>query len=172
MPKLFLIEEFKLYGKVGFYTIRDEQKQDSETDNFIQRFFDKNHPNHQVGFYDDLTIILEWIEQIGKRGFGICSLRHENEAKALPPNHVSAKDLLYLGKRKGKLRLYCIPLPPGVMLLCGGGIKTSPKVQDSPDVLPHFRLANQIASKITEDLTTQELIVEDVKLKGNMEIWL
>ncbi|MDX2250598.1 MAG: hypothetical protein SF052_27700 [Bacteroidia bacterium] len=172
MAKLFLIEEFKIYERVGFYTIRDDNNQDSETDNFIQRFFDKNHSNYQAGYYNDLTLILTWIEQIGNRGLGICSLRHENVAKALPPSQISAKDLSYLGTRKGKLRLYCIPLPPGIMILCGGGLKTSQKVQDSPDLLRHFRFANKIATEITNSLVNGELAVEDIKLKGNMEIWL
>ncbi|MEZ4825745.1 MAG: hypothetical protein R3C61_05540 [Bacteroidia bacterium] len=172
MKNIFLIEEFKFYEKTHFYTIRDENKADSETDLFIKRFFEENASGFQNDYYDDLTLILEWIRQIGKRGMKICSLRHENDAKALPPDKILPADLLYLGRNRGKLRLYCIPLPPGVIILCGGGLKTSQKVQESPDLIAHFRLANQIAKKITEALISQEITIERGKLQGLMEIWI
>ena len=41
MNRITLIEEFKCFKKVTFYTLRDEDNKLSETDKFIERFMNE-----------------------------------------------------------------------------------------------------------------------------------
>jgi len=168
----FLIEEFDFGEKVHFYTIRREGAELSETDKFIRRFYDPEASTFSPGYGGDLQDILVWIEQIGQRGMGICSLKFENAASALPPKKVFVSDLQTA--RNPKLRLYCIVLPPSIIILCGGGIKTSQTSQEGSDTQRPFRQADQIGKKITEMITARELFHNDEtkSLEGELEIWL
>ena len=51
--------------------------------------------------------------------------------------------------------LYCIRINENIVILLNGGGKTSQKVQDSPDLLPKFRLANKISEAVTKSLSTR-----------------
>lgn len=172
VPHCFLIEEFKAYEKVSFYTIRKEDEEESETDRFIGTFFDPKHPKFKTGYQAALYDLLIWIEEIGKRGMDVCSLRFENEANALPPDQVRDRNLFHLKASSPPLRLYCIPIRPDVMILCGGGVKTSQKLADSPDLRPHFLLANRLAKAITQKITEQDIRNEAGNLVGDLEVWI
>ncbi len=164
------IEVFQSFEEVGFYTIRQEGQEESETDRMILRFGEEEHHTYIEGYQEDFDDIINWIEQIGIRGLHICRLRHENEAHALPPNRSFAGDLTIVGGNR--LRLYCIQLSPQILVLCGGGIKEGQTVQESPDLGEAFRLANKVAKKITEKISQQEIRIHFQELIGDLEIWL
>ena len=67
--------------------------------------------------------------------------------------------LQWIGKEKvinhhrdvpNNLRLYCVCVSEQIVILANGGIKTSQKVQDSSEVLQHFRFANAMSKQISE----------------------
>lgn len=164
------IEIFELLEEVSFYTIRQDEATDSETDLFIGRFIEKTVPDYEAGYEEEMADILNWIEQIGLRGLHICQLRHENEASALPPNRSYVGDIAMIGENR--LRLYCVQLSPQIVILCGGGIKTGQTVQESPHLLSAFRLANKIARETTTKITQREIQIDGRELSGDLEIWL
>lgn len=152
--------------------VRDEEKELSETDAFWARFSDPDYLHYQKGYKDAFDHLNTWIEEIGKQGLEVCVLRHEDEAKGLPPKLIKDKNLKFLQTYQPKLRLYCVPFPPGIIILCGGGIKTSQKNEDSPDILPHLRLAKNIARELTRKLIHKEIWIEGNTLNGDLELWL
>ena len=63
MKSIIIIEEFKTFEVVNFYTIRFEDQELSETDRFLKRIKEE-----YTEYHEDLDIILNWISEVGKRG--------------------------------------------------------------------------------------------------------
>jgi hypothetical protein len=59
-----------------------------------------------------------------------------------------------------ELRLYCVCVTEKVVILANGGVKTSQKVQDSPDLLPHFRFVNEMSKQITVAIRDKDIKIE------------
>lgn len=62
-----------------------------------------------------------------------------------------------LGDDYCRLRLYCVRLSNQVVILANGHLKTGRTVQDSPDLLTHFRFANKMAQQLIELMGSGEL---------------
>lgn len=97
---------------------------------------------------------MSWLEQIGdtigasidyKIG-GKSLFRHERSAFALPPAFVG-----------GKLRLYCHVLNESVAFLFSGGVKTTRRAQDCPNVAKHFQLANVLSDELDRAIKEGEI---------------
>lgn len=167
MPQFVTIEEFYTYEKVGFYSIRIEDNELMETEKFYQRFM--NDEKYKEEFSD----LIAWIEHIGEiEGAAPELFRDEEDAQALPPEFRQIERRAMLKQIGYSLRLYCLRLSDRVVILLNGGIKESQKVQDSPDLIGKFRMANKISRKITEQLIRRELIVEGKQLAGDLELYL
>ena len=171
MPEVAIIELFERLDKVTFYTIRLDEEEDTETDKFIARFFNSNYEAYEEGFKEDLDDILNWINEIGNRGIQICSLRHEGKAEALPPKFRS-NPVEFTPIDFNRLRLYCIKLNARIIILLGGGIKTSQKAQDSPDLSMKLIFAGKISSRLTQKIRDNDIIITDSNLEGDMDIWI
>ncbi|AHJ95540.1 hypothetical protein Hsw_PA0207 (plasmid) [Hymenobacter swuensis DY53] len=140
--------------KVNFYTVRLENEEDSETDRFISRFI----ASHE--YRPDLEVILAALEEIGaKRGAlppGDATLfRPEKDAMALPPPQAYGN----------LLRLYGFICSDDIMVLGGGGRKTTKKAQDG-DTRPAFRMMNQVAEILKHRLANQTVWIENQQLHG------
>ncbi|MGW8121720.1 hypothetical protein ACV07N_03595 [Roseivirga echinicomitans] len=143
---------YKVLPKVTFYTVCTDGKENSETDEFFIRFKDREKFNR------DVQIIKYWLEKIGTvNGAQERYFRQEKRAKAIP-----------IPPPGSKLRLYCHRVSDEIVVLGGGGQKTSKKVQDSPDALPHFDLMNDIAAFVNTRLRNQKLTIKDKELIGNL----
>ncbi|WP_460616981.1 hypothetical protein [Hymenobacter ruber] len=148
------IEEYRQMPKVNFYTVRLENEEDSETDRFISRFI----ASHE--YRPDLEVILAALEEIGaKRGAlppGDATLfRPERDAVALPPPQAYGN----------LLRLYGFICSDDIMVLGGGGRKTTKKAQDG-DTRPAFRMMNQVAEILKHRLKNQTVWIENQQLHG------
>ena len=148
------IEEYRQMPKVNFYTVRLENEEDSETDRFISRFI----ASHE--YRPDLEVILAALEEIGaKRGAlppGDATLfRPEKDAVALPPPQAYGN----------LLRLYGFICSDDIMVLGGGGRKTTKKAQDG-DTRPAFRMMNQVAEILKHRLKNQTVWIENQQLHG------
>jgi len=154
--EIVIIEEFKRYKHVTFYTIRYDDSELSETDKFIKRFLEE-----ETVYKDDLDDIVNWINEIGIRGLKYINLRAENDAYALPPYTESSN-----------LRLFCIKITNSIILLGNGGIKSSQTVQESNDLSMKFHDINRFSKSINEAIRSGNLIVDKMTLKGDFELFL
>ncbi|MFZ4797318.1 MAG: hypothetical protein ACOYMA_07465 [Bacteroidia bacterium] len=157
------------YEYVSYYTVRleiDEQKEAlSETDKFYKLY---NDPNHL--YYKEFGTILSAIDAMGfnKRGAERWILREEDAALALPPKRKPAEKVLLLEViEHSKLRLYCIWLTNGVVILLNGGIKTRDSALDCPNVSGQFRFAQSIAKAIYSLMADGSIIIEDNEIINN-----
>jgi hypothetical protein len=119
----------------------------SEADKFFSRF--ENDPQYKESAFT----IINQMEQLGKRtGAQYDRFRWEDEASALPLQGgvISVQ----------KLRLYLVWISEQAVILCNGGIKTSQANKDSPDLMPHFRFAKEMAKQINHLQTSNDLSVK------------
>lgn len=139
--------------RVNFYTIRLEKEEDNETDRFISRFVASSE------YRSDLDVILAALEETGaNRGAlppGDSLFRQERDAVALPPPQAYGN----------LLRLYGFICSDEVMVLGGGGRKTTKKAQDG-DTAPAFRMMNQVAEILLHRLKDQTVWIENQQLHG------
>jgi hypothetical protein len=167
VPRFLLIEVFDdEFEEVAFYTIRDEAQEESETDRFLGRFMDPDSPNFEPGFEEAFRLIVAWIENIGQNGLSQIRVRKENDAEALPP----LPGLVYeLDLSAPPLRLFYVRLSDQVLVLCGGGKKTSRSTQESGALMSHFRLANAIAKELAQMVQSREIRIEGKQIEGDDE---
>jgi len=146
------LTEFQ-FRKVKFYSIHSEDKEVNEFYDFLNRM-------EVIGeIAGDLSNLLVWMEEIGENYGAIKSRFFRNESifadvQALPPpnrqmelNEIIVEDL----------RLYCMVLNEHVVVLFNGGIKTTKKAQDCPNVSRYIKQANQAAEKIDELIRAREI---------------
>ncbi len=112
---------------------------DSET--LFERFLDE-YDTPQLK--KDLDIIQSWMSKIGGSRLGAQDhhFREERKATALPPKY----------EKRTMLRLYALRLTPHVVILFGGGLKTTRTAQECPVVGKHFALAERLAKAIDREL--------------------
>lgn len=134
------------FKRVKYYSvsINSNLERDCEFFRFLEKFEDEKNIS------DDLYLLFEWIEQIGNY-YGAQSKFFRNEASisdtsALPPPGavMRASDIVVTGK----LRLYCFRVSECVVFLYNGGVKTTQRAQECPNVKEHFKLANLISGYI------------------------
>ena len=112
----------------------------SEYDKFLQRF-------ESLKLYEEeLNKLLQYIEQFGNYGAREERFRPEGPVHALP-------------KFASDLRLYCLRITDRCLLFGNGGIKSSQKVQDSPDCEPHRQFMIKVEQQLTEKLNNGEFIL-------------
>ena len=152
MKQYVNLQVFKTFKKVRYYTFQIEGHNQNETD----KFFSKFELSEEIG--DDLYRLNRLIITIGDKTGAIFELfRPEDEAVALPPKpNFRVRRILQIQELEhNSLRLYCIWISEGIVILGNGGIKTSQKTEDSPDLMPHFRFIKSMGKQINK------LIIED-----------
>lgn len=146
------IRLFKTFERVTYYTFLVEGREHSETDSFFTRF------ENELALANDLNLLVGWIQEIGQsRGAKSRYFRFENAAAALPP---PARIMAELGNSYCLFRLYCIRLSDEIVILANGGRKTSQIVQNSPELMTHFRFANKMAQQLIELIQSGELVLD------------
>ena len=164
MKKFVTIKPYKAFKKVKYYTFFVEDRMQSETEVFFSAY------EHEEEFAEDLNILVTWLKEIGEnKGAKTHYFRPENAAEALPP---PARIMAELTIGSCDLRLYCVRLSEEIVILAGGGRKTSDAAQDSPDVKPKFQFANKMAKQLLKllqergiEINNKEIInLEDIEL--------
>lgn len=136
--------------KVRYYTVRFEDKNISEFREFQQR----------TGQHSpvELAEINRYIQLIGERYGAVKEhFKVEDAAERLPPPYHQFIETDGIGDFG--LRLYCIRLTPGIVILLNGDRKTALKVKDCKNCYPHFDIARKIAKQIDKGI-----------LEGNIEL--
>lgn len=142
------IQQFT-FKKVKYYTIRFENKEYTEFEDFLNRMVNEKK------YTDDFQNLFLWLQNIGDLyGAQEKFFRPEQNAQALPPPAQMQK-LMSVGVED--LRLYCLRLNNSVVLLFNGGIKTKQLAQDCPNVSSCFRTANQLVIKINQLFQEKEI---------------
>jgi hypothetical protein len=154
---IFALEIFETYPIVSYYTVRWENDELSETDKFIEKIL-----YQQTDYRIELQEILTLIEMIGEeRGArDIYFTRHENLTTALPPSSRLWVRGIEIPFYENRLRLYCIKINENIVVLFNGGIKTSKKVQNSPELLMKFRDAQVFAKRIWQAIQDKNIVVD------------
>ena len=148
--KRLTIEPFKSLQKADFYSLRFPDKEICETDDFISRFV------NDLLYQKDLQKIVYWLNKIGQESGALERyFRPEKGAKALP---------IYVSK----LRLYCIRVSDDVLILGNGGVKTTQKVQDSPDCYPAFYDITSIERIFRKRKANGQIKISGRKIEGNL----
>jgi hypothetical protein len=152
MKQYVTLEVFRTFRKVRYYTFQIEGHEQNETNKFFSKL------EYVEAIADDLYRLNRLIITIGERTGAIIDLfRPEDEAVALPPKpHFRVRQILQIREiEHNTLRLYCIWISEEIVILANGGIKTSQKTEDSPDLMPHFRFIKSMGKQINK------LIIED-----------
>jgi hypothetical protein len=107
---------------------------------------------------DDINNLIVWIDEIGNNyGAQERFFRHEgniSDASALPP----PQKIMYVNEIEVKdIRLYCLRANEHVVFLFNGGIKTTQKAQDCPNVALFFNHANQLTKAINTLFQEKEI---------------
>ena len=163
--------------RVTYYTVKWDDKSDSETD----RFFIKHNEDAD---YQEATqeLISLLFDVIGNKYGAIDAFfnRNENKAQALPPTpkdnpKLRQIDLNYAGF---PLRLYCYRLSETIVILFNGGVKSAATAQESKDLGMKFYEANQFATNIEEALRagiieineTQRYLIDYLGNQDNIDL--
>lgn len=160
------IVRFKNFKKVQYYSFLIEQEEDEDTVSEIESFLNAYENDAEVS--EDLNDLVNWLIEIGdNRGAKEFLFRPEQVAYALPP------PARFLEKEVGKLRLYCVWISENIVILANGGIKTTEKAQNCPNVGPKFRFANTMARQINEAIINKELTHSGKLLQGidNLDLY-
>ena len=164
MANWAIIEELYTFKKVTYYTIRLEGDTYSETEKFILRF------EADAQYQQDLENILALLVILGnEKGAKSRFFRDESAAQALPPEIREALRENWVQFIDAGLRLFCLRMTDEVVILLNGGIKSSQKTNDSPDLVAKFRMAQQLSKAIDKQLRNRELQVVGKKLIGDFE---
>lgn len=140
MTRFAQIVEAIVFKKVTYYTIvfEDADNGNNEFEDFILR----HQGNKEVSIeYLDL---LRWLKLLGEKYSALERyFRPEKKAEALPPPSRYLKEIY-----SNNLRLYCMRINNHIVILFNGGIKTTNKAQNCPNVKWHFETANKLAHQI------------------------
>jgi len=167
---LIRLEEFQ-FRKVKYYSIQIEGSEVNEFYDFLNRMEDIE------SFEEDLSNLMVWIEEIGENyGAQQKFFRNESETadvRALPP----PRNQMRLRKIEvNEMRLYCMVLNEHVVILFNGGIKTTDKAQQCPNVGPYFKQANRFTLQLDQLLKDGEINWDsdftDIEFDKNLEIEL
>jgi hypothetical protein len=144
------LKHITTYKEVTYYSVVIEGEEKSLFEKFVDTF---NHSDR----HEDFVNINKILQKMGNlSGARLRYFRFENEAHALP--------LFEVPNPKGVLRLYCTVLSENVVILFNGGIKTSQKPQNCPNVSGHFRLAIDFSIKLNEAKVAKDIVItNDIK---------
>lgn len=117
---------------MSYYTVLREGEEKSEVEKFFEKFTEDEE--HREDIQELRAFIVELGEKIGAKDR---YFRFEEVAEALPPKFIGMD-----------IRLYCYRLSEQIVILFNGGVKTTAKAQDCPNVAPHFRFANRVSHSI------------------------
>ena len=114
----------------------------------------------------DFDTIMAWLEKMGNDlGAHRIFFRDEEGANALPPRKGILERYTPAFVEFAQLRLYCVRVSDQIVILLNGGIKTSEKVQDSPDCIAHFRLAVQFCKLLDEQIREGSIKIREKDLE-------
>jgi hypothetical protein len=144
-------------AKVTFHTVRWESAELSETDKFVTRYANNST------YKEDLQKLIQLITNVIGNTYGAKIAyfnRQENKATALPPK--GAVEEVRIGI-DFPFRLFCYRINENIVILFNGGLKTSEKVQNSPDLSMKFREAQSFVKAIEDGFRNDFIEIDHKK---------
>jgi hypothetical protein len=151
---------FKMFPKVGFYSIKYESEDKSEAEKFFERFENDDSRKDQISAF--VKTLFQMGNVTGATDFFFD--RHEGFIQALPSKKGTTLDKPRTDKDFDfDLRLFWYKISPTVVILFNGGVKNSHLMHDSPDIFPaKFRAAEKAAKAIQESMKKNgEFYIDD-----------
>lgn len=153
----------KRFRKVQYYTVEIERDGEREEDEFKKFMLVHGQTNDGQKL---LALMKKLGDEVGAKEF---YFRFEEEAVALPSKpRVLERNSLRPLITDDQLRLYCLRISDSIVILFNGGVKTTHKAQDCPNVRQHFKKANKLASIINKAI--QDGIVQIVDCGMKLEV--
>lgn len=170
---IFALEKFDDQGsRCTFYTVRWTEVEWSETDKFFNKYDSDINFERPI---QELAVFLT--KKIGNEVGALEDFfRFENTAQALPPSGKHKVGEITLNYGNFPLRLYCLRISDGLVVLFSGAEKTAKNAQGGKTSMA-FHEANQFAKRILEALKQKEIYIapNDREFKnsnGSGEIYL
>ncbi len=141
---------FKSLPKVTFYSIKYEDENKSETEKFFERFEQDENRQDQIRAF--ILTLLRMGNETGATTFYFD--RNEGFIDTLPSRKGTKLEKPTDRDYAFDLRLFWLRLSPTVVVLFNGGIESSEKLHDSPDLFPaKYRAAVKAAQAVNEQIT-------------------
>lgn len=162
---LYEIVLYKSFEKVNFYSVRVEGEELSLVERFMSTFGDDKTLRPQ------LRKIIGVINLMGKdSGAKVSFFRAEANTFALPQ-----KSTRYEGPDGSlshvMLRLYCLRVTDGIVILFGGHLKNARTNQECSNVLPHFNLAKKITRSFDDARLNKMIEISENQLTGELTLF-
>ncbi len=153
---IYKIQRFSLCKKVAFYTLKLNNRESSEFDDFLIRL------NQKLKDKTELEDLLKIIETIGtKWGYRQDLFKGEDAAfRFVVPITLRTNENSDFG-----LRLYCLVLSDKVIIIMNGDLKTEQAVMNCSNCHPHFKLANNAAKAIEKALDYNYIEINDFDIE-------
>lgn len=134
---------FWLTDKVEIFAIKIDDKQGNEAEEFIEAY--QSHQDQYIS--DDYYKIFQTLQFMASEGIGEHLFRPEGKLN----DRVCALPLLIRPRDKshGTLRLYCIRVSDGILILGGGGIKKTQSYQEDKDLDNKVQTLQKIDKELT-----------------------
>jgi hypothetical protein len=150
VKRKILLELFESHEKTNFYTLRFKDETRTEFDKFYDEF---DTPENS----DDLDIIINWIDIIGKKGALERNFRPERgKLKALPAE-------------TNRLRLFCFKVTEGIVILGNGGRKTTKTFNEDPKLNLYANTVDTIGKFLLSRLKNGSVVEYNNVLYKNLE---
>jgi len=151
MNNFATIKHINSFKKVTYYSICINTNRE---ESLFEQFIKSNEKANK----EKLNHILSWLEKMGNE-YAAHSFYFRNEAlftdvSALPPKNPNWEPSFIHWNKYAKnsetnnLRLYTFRANKHVVFLFNGGLKTTQKAQECPNVKSHFKLANRLTHSI------------------------
>ena len=136
---------FLLTDVTDIFSIRIDGDKISEVDKFFIMFKDTADPVLK----DDLTRIINGLSQIANNGALERFFRNEggiNDRVVAIPIYIVPRDR----KKHGTLRLYCIRVSDKLLIVGGGGLKTTRTTEEDKNLSSHIKTLQSIDRRLEE----------------------
>lgn len=157
------------YQKVTYYSVFIEGEEHWEVDKFFEKM-------EQEAEEDDILRFIAVLEEIGNnRGAKERYFRPERGFHGLPPKPKGTEELgLEAIEVHDNWRLYCLRLTENIVILFNGGIKTTDKAQDCPNVSRYFYQAQKFTTLIDEGIRNGDIEIfgKALRINPNFELLL
>lgn len=132
---------------ITYYSVRVEGSKHLEMEKFVRKYEDD--PIYGPPVDEIMSLLVDFMgEESGADE--LLFNRPVNAASELPPTGKIGYELGF-GGRMFPLRLFCLRLSDHVVVLFNGGIKSSERTQNSPDLSMKMYEAHQYAQKILNE---------------------
>lgn len=152
--KLYIIVElFEQHEQTTIYTIRFQDKEESEVEDFFSIFDTED-------FKEEIDIILAAIDKLGKNGALERYFRPEGgNLKAIPLT-------------TSNLRLYCYRVSDVILILGNGGLKTTQTYNEDPVLNEHVKLLRFVGNMLMKNIEQGRTSVHNKTLYNNLRFFL